>query len=311
MWAAAARPLDGRHLALSDRLGRAGRLSPLAAADAGPGGADVPSGPLGSLRMGDLQQRLVRRPHLPGYSLLYPPLGAWLGPELLGALRRRRGLHVRGDRGSRVRLPGLGRGGLVRGPRSTVARWGRITFALGLALGLGAILRPATAPAAARAALAALSGLGESRGGGVRGHRRRRARRHRAPPPRGAPGDRRARADRHCSPSPSRPPASCRSSSPRSCRCRCSLPPRSSCCRRGALLRAGILLYAADCVVGLHRPTPVGGNAVRLGTMFAGPVMALGLAAGGPSSCRCSRRRCSGGNGGDHPRLRRRRGRSA
>ncbi len=78
---------------------------------------------------------------LPGYSVLYPPLGALLGPRLVGAL-------------SAVAAAGCF-GALARhryGERARLATWwfgaatvtnlltGRITFALGLALGLGALL---------------------------------------------------------------------------------------------------------------------------------------------------------------------------
>ncbi len=42
-------------------------------------------------------------------------------------------------------------------------------------------------------------------------------------------------------------------------------------------LRCGIVLYALLAIVAFEVATPFGGNAIRLGTLFAGPVMALAL----------------------------------
>ena len=161
----------GRHLALSDRLGRAERrLSPLAAADAGPGGADVPGGPLGSLRMGDLQRRLVRRPHHPRLQPALPAAGRLARPGAArGDLRRRRGLHVRGDRGSRVRLPGLGRGGLVRPRLDRLALRGADHVRARPGARPGRDPGPATAPAAARRAGGRCGGPGQPGRGAVHG----------------------------------------------------------------------------------------------------------------------------------------------
>ena len=44
------------------------------------------------------------------------------------------------------------------------------------------------------------------------------------------------------------------------------------------LLRAGILIYAASCLLLFVFHTQVGANAARLGSLFGGPVLALGLA---------------------------------
>ncbi len=78
---------------------------------------------------------------IPGYSLLYPPLGAWLGPALVGALSAvaSAALFARVARrafGERAWL-----GVIWFGFASVVALYGgRITFALGLAVGLAAVL---------------------------------------------------------------------------------------------------------------------------------------------------------------------------
>lgn len=47
--------------------------------------------------------------------------------------------------------------------------------------------------------------------------------------------------------------------------------------REARTLRAGVVLYAAGCVIAYAVPTPVGGNAVRLGALVAGPLAALVL----------------------------------
>ena len=78
---------------------------------------------------------------VPGYSLLYPPLGALLGPALVGAASAVAATWVFG----RLALDAWGQrawlGVVWFGLASAVALYsGRITFALGLALGLGALL---------------------------------------------------------------------------------------------------------------------------------------------------------------------------
>ena len=88
--------------------------------------------------------------HVPAYSLLFPPLGALLGPQVVGALSSVGGTWAFGRlTGGASRLAGawcaLGFTGLL------VA--GRLTFALGAAIGLGAL-------AVARAA-----GAGDNFGG--------------------------------------------------------------------------------------------------------------------------------------------------
>ena len=155
-----ARSRTGVILALSDRLGRAERrLPPLAAADARPGGADVPRRPLGSLRLGGLERRLVRRPHDPRLQPALPAAGRLARPGAArGDLRRRRG--GRCSRRSRFARTASRAwlGAVWFGLGSTVSLYGgRITFALGLALGLAAILalqrrRPLLGGAARRVA---------------------------------------------------------------------------------------------------------------------------------------------------------------
>lgn len=91
--------------------------------------------------------------YLLGYSLTYPPLGALLGPRLLGALAAVAaaglfGALARHRFGDRARVATLWFGAAT----VTNLLTGRITFALGVAVGLGALLalqrrRPVLAPA--------------------------------------------------------------------------------------------------------------------------------------------------------------------
>ena len=78
---------------------------------------------------------------IPGYSLLYPPLGAWLGPELLGAICAVAAAFTFAAIAVRAYGSRAWVGAVWFGLGSTVSLYGgRITFALGLALGLVAIL---------------------------------------------------------------------------------------------------------------------------------------------------------------------------
>jgi hypothetical protein len=98
--------------------------------------------------------------YLPGYSLLFPPLGAALGPRLVGALAAvtAAGLFAalaRYRHGDRARLAILWFGAGT----ATMLFSGRITFALGIAIGLGALLALQRARPLLAAALALLTAL--------------------------------------------------------------------------------------------------------------------------------------------------------
>ncbi len=98
--------------------------------------------------------------HMPGYSVLFPPLAGWLGPRLVGAL-------------SAVAAAWLFERLAAEhfGERARVGAWwfaaatavnlvtGRLTFALGCALGLAALLAATHRRSWAAAALAALTTL--------------------------------------------------------------------------------------------------------------------------------------------------------
>jgi hypothetical protein len=227
---------------------------------------------------------------IPGYSLLYPPLGAWLGPELLGAIcavvaaLAFAGIAVR-NYGERAWL-----GALWFGLGATVSLFGgRTTFGLGLALGLLALLalqrlRPLPAALAAAAAglaspvaglftaLAAGAVLIASRLQPVATAARRR--RDRAALAALAAAALATAALALAFPTPGYQPFTVDSFVwiPLACAvCFAVLPVGET------TLRVGIVLYAIVAIAAFAIATPLGSNAIRLGAIFAGPVMALAL----------------------------------
>ena len=227
---------------------------------------------------------------IPGYSLLYPPLGAWLGPELLGAICAvARGGAVRVDRGAGLWEPRLARRRLVRAS----ARPSPCTGA-GPRSGSGSpsgSLRPrhATSPARPR--------RGGRRGGGARESvaglftalaaaavllaarlqpvaAPSRLALVRAAWAVGLAAITASLALALAFPTPGFQPFTTGSFLwvPVVCAvCFVVLPVGET------TLRCGIVLYALLAVVAFEVATPFGGNAIRLGTLFAGPVMALAL----------------------------------
>jgi hypothetical protein len=227
---------------------------------------------------------------IPGYSLLYPPLGAWLGPELLGAICAVvaavafAAIAVRAY-GSRAWL-----GAAWFGIAATVSLFGgRITFALGLALGLLAMLaiqrsRPwsgalaavaaalASPVAGAFTALAAAALLIASRLQPIATPARRDRNRAAACALIGAVVATIALA--FAFPTGGYQPFTFDSFIwiPVACAvCIAVLPVGET------TLRVGFLLYAIVAILAVSLTTPFGSNAIRLGAVFAGPVMALAL----------------------------------
>jgi hypothetical protein len=215
--------------------------------------------------------------HLPGYSLLYPPLASLLGSRLVGAL-------------AVVAAAGLF-AMLVRpryGDRATLAIWlfgagaatnlftGRLTFALGVAVAMAALValdRGRRGWAGALAALASLaspvSGLFTAFAGGVLLVRGRR-------------GEGLALALPALAailvivalfPSGGVHPFLGDTFvliSAATLILALVLPPEER------TLRLGALLYAAMCLAIFLVDSPVGGNATRLGALVAAPLLALG-----------------------------------
>jgi hypothetical protein len=221
--------------------------------------------------------------HVPAYSILFPPLSALLGPRLVGALSAVAAAWafdrlVTGARGADARPASL----WFATATAVCLITGRLTFALGLAVGLGAALALARGRRAVCALLAVATALASPVAGaflalalaawGVA---------HRREP--GVPvttglllgaalvpalalgvlfpegGDFPFAADAFLP-------------------CLVAtllllwLVPR-----REPALRIGVVLYAAVLVASAALSTPMGGNAVRLGALFGGPIAAYAL----------------------------------
>jgi hypothetical protein len=217
--------------------------------------------------------------YLPGYSVLFPPLGAALGPRLVGALAAVTaaglfGALARHGHGDRARLATLWFGAGT----AAMLFSGRLTFALGVAIGLGALLalqrqRPLLAAGLALLTVCgspvaglflALAGVavmlaGDRRGGALV-----------ALPALGALG-----ALSLAFPSGGEEPfvVSAFIGVPLFAAAALLLLPASE-----RTLRWGVVVYAVAALAAFAVANPVGGNMARLGALAAGPVLALGLA---------------------------------
>ena len=218
--------------------------------------------------------------HTPGYSVLFPPLASLLGPRLVGAIATVAGAALfaaiaDGVWGERSRVGALWFGAAVTASLFN----GRMTFALGVAVGLAAILAMQRDRHLLGYACAVLTGLaspvaalflalagcawaiGDRRrlGLGARGRRIRSGRPAGIRVPRGRDG---AVRDQRL---PPRPRSSARS-------------PLVVAARRraGPAHRGGALRGWPTCAAFLL-DTPMGGNATRLSTLFAGPLLACAL----------------------------------
>ena len=94
----------------------------------------------------DLEQRLVPGHYLLAYSVLYPPLGAWLGPRLAGALAVAAAAALRRPRPPPVRRPGADRHAVVRGRRRDLAADRADHVPARRSVGLGGAARPRPRP---------------------------------------------------------------------------------------------------------------------------------------------------------------------
>ena len=232
--------------------------------------------------------------HTPAYSVLFPPLAWLLGPTLVGALAAVAGAALfeplaRGHFGDRARW-----GSLWFGVGATSNLFtGRLPFALGVAIGLGALLalqrrRPRTAAALAvvcslaspvAGLFLALAGLAYELAGRNRGLLRR-----------GGEGAIVAGAAML-------PPVALAVAFPGggyepfhypafrwvpvfAIGALLLLP------RRERALRLGVALYGLATVAAYVIETPMGANAVRLGALFGGPVLACALAGRAGSAVR-------------------------
>ena len=217
--------------------------------------------------------------YLPGYSILFPPLGAVLGPRLVGALAAVAaaglfGALARYRHGDRARLATLWFGAGA----AAMLFSGRITFALGIAIGLGALLalqRDRPLLAAALAVLTALAspvaGLflafagvavilaGDRRGGAAVA----------------LPALAAVATLSFSFPTGGDEPFAFTAfiGVPLFALAALWLLPAEE-----RALRWGVAVYAIASIVAFAVANPLGGNMARLGALAAGPVMALGLA---------------------------------
>lgn len=217
--------------------------------------------------------------HVPGYSVIFPPLAHWLGPRPLGALAVV-AAAILFERIARARYgpdAWLGATWFAAGAAATLFS-GRITFALGLPLALGALLaleRERRALAVALALATALAspvdalflalagtawGLGERRPAGIAV-----AAAAMAP----------VLALAVAFPEGGTEPFGFTSLWPVLLFAPLALAlvlPRGE-----RTLRIGVALYLLGCLAAFALDTPVGSNVVRLGALAAGPVAALVL----------------------------------
>jgi hypothetical protein len=217
--------------------------------------------------------------YLPGYSVLFPPLGAALGPRVVGALSAVAaaglfGALARHRFGSAAWLATLWFG--VGAVSLLIA--GQLTFALGVAIGLGGLLalqRGRVALAVAAGVLAAcaspVAGLFVALAGlavALTGRRR-----DGIAVVAGATAPIAALA--LAFPTDGYFPfvASAFLPVPLLAAAALILLPAEE-----RTLRVGVVLYTGLCLVLAIVHTPVGANAARLGSLFGGPVLALGLA---------------------------------
>jgi hypothetical protein len=225
--------------------------------------------------------------HLPGYSLLFPPLAAWLDPRLVGALAAVAsaglfGALAYGQFGSRARLGVL----WFAAATATNLFTGRLTFALGVALGLAALLALQRGRGRWAVALAALTSLASPAAGlflAIAGAAVAIAMRPRVAGGRAWVGGASVAAAALAAitalvvafPVEGVEPfvASAFQNVPIFAALALVLIPTDE-----RVLRWGILLYAAVAIVLFAFDNAVGGNATRLGALFGGPVLALALA---------------------------------
>ncbi len=216
--------------------------------------------------------------HIPGYSVLFPPLGALLGVRVVGALcavgsaalfERLAHEHF----GTRARVGALWFAAATAMNLIT----GRLTFGLGVTLGLAALLALTHRRVALAAGLAALTTLASPVAGlflGIAALAALIASRRTAGLWLGLAVAVPMLALVALFPEGGTEPFVGATFWPEMVSCAfllIALP------RAERELRVGVVLYGVACIAAFVVPSPVGGNVVRLGTLFAGPLLACAL----------------------------------
>jgi hypothetical protein len=211
--------------------------------------------------------------HMPGYSVLFPPLAALLGPRLVGALSAVAAAWlferlVRDLDGGRVAALWFA----VASVTSLVT--GRLTFALGVAVGLAAVLAAARGRNGLACAMAALASLASPVAGAFVALAAAAwwlDRRRWWPVALAASAVVPALALVIAFPEGGSFPFVGSSFWPALA---AAVAVGLVVPRDARVVRIGIALYAAAMVASFALATPMGGNIVRLGALFAGPVLA-------------------------------------
>jgi hypothetical protein len=213
------------------------------------------------------------------YGLLFPPLGAALGTQLAGALAAVAaaclfGVLARRRYGERARLGVLWFGAAT----ATMLLAGQLTFALGVALGLGALVAAQRRRAALAGGLAALTSFASPVAGmfvAIAGASLALTGQRRIGITLAAAALVPIAALALAFPSGGYFPFAITAflAVPLFAVCALFVLPEQE-----RALRVGVVLYLLVCIGLLVVHTPVGANAARLGSLFAGPVLALVLA---------------------------------
>jgi len=228
--------------------------------------------------------------HVPGYSLFFPPAAAVLGPKLVGAMAAvlAAGLFAalaHGQYGEKARFGAI----WFAAAAPAMLLTGRLTFALGLAIGLGALLalqRGRIGPAVALAFLSSLAspvaGLFTGLAAGAivvsgahrtdRGWRLDADWRNATAVAVGAGFSVAMLALAFPTEGVEPFALSAFIGVPLLVGAVLVFVPREE-----RVLRVGVMLYGLLALTALVVPTPLGGNATRLGALFAGPLLAVVL----------------------------------
>jgi len=216
--------------------------------------------------------------HTPGYSVLFPPLAALLGPRVVGALSAVAAAilfeRLTAERfGDRARVGAIWFGAAT----ATNLFTGRLTFALGVAIGLGALLAAQRGRLRLAVTLACITPLASPIAGlflALAGIAHFLAERRREGLWLAGGAFSVAVALSLAWPEGGTEPFAASAFWPVLAFAAAVL---AFAPREERALRTGAVLYAAACLAAFLLDTPMGGNATRLGALFGGPLLACML----------------------------------